>query len=62
MSSGFWTTSTDAIIDVCRCLKQGLQTRGPRGHFVRPAMLFGNFQIINVYVIEFIRRCLRELG
>jgi len=32
-------------------LTQGSQTRGTRGRFVWPAMLFGNFQIINVYVI-----------
>jgi len=28
------------------CLLQGFQTRSPRGHFVRPAMFFGNFEII----------------
>jgi len=38
-------------------LGQGSQTRGPRvscgprGHFVRPAMLFGNFQIGDIYII-----------
>jgi len=42
---------------VIRYSKPGSQTRGrrrpcsPRGHFVRPAMFFGNFQIINIYVI-----------
>jgi len=25
---------------------------GPRGGFVRPAMLFGNFKIINIYIID----------
>jgi len=29
-------------------LDQGSQTRGPRGPFVRPAILFGNFQMINI--------------
>jgi len=28
--------------------KQESQTRGTRGRFVRPAMLFGNFQITNI--------------
>jgi len=28
-------------------LMQGSQTRGPRGRFVRPAMLSGNFQVFN---------------
>ena len=32
--------------------KPGSQTRGPRGRFVRPAMLFGNFLIINSYVAK----------
>ena len=27
---------------------------GPWGHFVRPAMLFDNFQIINIYIIDII--------
>jgi len=40
----------------------GSQTRGPQGRFVRPAMPFGNFQIIIIYIIEFIHRCLRVLG
>jgi len=34
----------------------------PRGHFVQPAMLFGNFEIINIYIILFIHRCLKVLG
>jgi len=29
-------------------LRQGSQTRDPLGRFVRPAMLFRNFQIFNV--------------
>jgi len=29
-------------------LSQGSQIRGPRGRFVQPAMLLGNFQIINL--------------
>jgi len=33
-------------------IAQGPQTRGLRGNFVRPAMLFGNFQIINIYVAK----------
>jgi len=48
---------------------RGSQTRGdprtgcgPRGRFVRPAMLFGNFQVINICVIDFIHRCLNMLG
>jgi len=32
---------------------QGCQTRGPRMRFVQLAILFQNFQIINVYVISF---------
>jgi len=37
-----------------QCLWQGSQTRGPqvacgpREHFVQPAMLFGNFEIIYI--------------
>jgi len=34
----------------------------PRGHFVQPAMLFGNFEIINISVFLFIHRCLKVLG
>jgi len=34
----------------------------PRGHFVQPAMLFGNFEMINIEVILFIHRCLKVLG
>jgi len=41
---------------------QGSQTRGPLGHCVRPAMLFGNFQINNIHVIYFIHRCLKVFG
>jgi len=43
-------------------LVQGSQTRGPRaacgprGSFVRPAMLFGNFQIINIYVASALKK------
>jgi len=35
---------------------------GPRGRFVRPAMRFGNFQIINSCVIWLLHRCLKVLG
>ena len=38
-------------------LDQGLKHAaacGPRGRFVRPAMLVGNFQIINIYIIDVI--------
>jgi len=40
-----------------RCVRSGSQTRGPRAacgpreRFVRPAMLFGKFQRINIYII-----------
>jgi len=34
----------------------------PRGHFVQPTMLFGNFEIINISVILFIHRRLKVLG
>jgi len=37
-----------------RNIHQGSQARGPRVRFGRPVMLFGNFQIINIYVISFI--------
>jgi len=36
-----------------KTLKQGSQTRHPRGHFVQPTMLLGNFQIININVFSF---------
>ena len=36
----------------CVTVEQGSQTRGPSGRFVRPAMLFGNFQIINICVAK----------
>ena len=35
----------------CPYSKPESQTRGPRRRFVRPAMIFGNFQIINIYVM-----------
>jgi len=34
-------------------LKQAPQTSGSRGHFVRPAMLSGNFQIIKIRFSSF---------
>jgi len=48
----------------CVCLTHSVYTTvsntraacGSRGHFVRFAMLFGNFQIINVCAIQFIHR------
>ena len=41
--------------------RQGSQTRGPREHFVRPAMLLGNFQIINMYVAKCLEKRCREI-
>ena len=47
--------------------KAGSQTRGPqaacgpRGPFVRPAMLFGNFQIINIYIVKYLEKRCREI-
>jgi len=42
-----------------------IYTRGlkhsTRGYFVRPVLLFGSFQIINIQVILFIHRCLKVL-
>jgi len=36
----------------------GARIHGPPKRFVRPAMLFGNFQIINIYVAKcFEKRC-----
>jgi len=43
-------------------LHQGSQTRGPQGPFVRPAMLFGNFQIINIYVAKCLEKGCREIS
>jgi len=48
-------------------VEQGSQTRGPRatcgrrGRFVCPAMLFGNFQIINFYVAKCLEKRCREI-
>jgi len=43
-------------------VRTGSQTRGPRGRFVRPAMLFGNFQIINIYVAKCLEKRRREIS
>jgi len=42
-------------------VEQGSQTRGPRRHFVRPPMLFGKFQIINIYVAKCLEKRRREI-
>jgi len=42
-------------------LRQGSQTRGPRGRFVRPAMLFGNFQMINIFIARCLEKRCREV-
>jgi len=47
----------DAVIH----LNQGSQTRGPRGRFVRPAMLFGNFQTIDIYIAKCLEQKFREI-
>jgi len=57
---GLTCTLPDNASDVY--LDQISQTRGPRGHCLRPAILFGNFQIINLHVIYFIHRCSKVLG
>jgi len=45
----------DFVLSCFLVLDQGSQTRGPHvaheGVFLRPTMLFGNFQVINIYVI-----------
>jgi len=49
-------------------LPQGSQTRGPRascgprGSFVRPAMLFGKFQMFNIYVAKCPEKRCREIN
>ena len=53
------------FLSLSKGLDQGLKDSGacgPRGHFVRAAMLFGNFQIIKIYVIWVIHRYLKVLG
>jgi len=42
-------------------LGQGSQTRGPRGPFVRPAMHFGNFQIIKHFVATCLENRCRDI-
>jgi len=50
-----------------RVFRTGSQTRGPRaacgtrGPFVRPAMRFGNFQRINIYVAKCLEKRCREV-
>ena len=34
---------------------------GPRGRSVRPAMLFGNFQIMNIYIAKCLEKRCREI-
>ena len=41
--------------------KAGSQTGGLRGHFVRPAMLFRNFQMFNIYVAKCLETRCREI-
>jgi len=55
-------------VETTNDLEQESQTRGPRvvcgprGRFVRPAMLFGNFQIFNIYVAECLEKRCREIN
>ena len=42
--------------------KAGSQTRGPRGRLVRPAMLFGNFEMFNIYVAKCLEKRCREIN
>ena len=34
---------------------------GPRGRSVRPAMVFGNFQIMNIYIAKCVEKRCREI-
>jgi len=42
--------------------RAGSQTCGPRGRLVRPAMLFGNFQMFNIYVAKYLEIRCREIN
>ena len=55
-------------VEATNDLEQESQRRGPRavcgsrGRFVRPAMLFGNFQIFNIYAAECLEKRCREVN
>ena len=60
--SPFNTFSILSIPHGSPVLGQGSQTRGPRVRFVRPAMLFGNFQIFNIYFAKCLEKRCREIN
>jgi len=60
-NGGMWSKHLHSANKVVN-LAQGSQTRGPRGHFVLPAMLSGNVQIFNVCVAKHLEKRCREIN
>jgi len=46
---------------VANCIYTRVLKHVTRGYFLRPVLLFGSFQIINMQVILFVHRCLKVL-
>ena len=59
---------TEVFYYVTNGIQQGSQTRGPRaecgprGRFVRSAMLFGNFETFQIYVAKCLGKRCREIN